>query len=226
MPYGRSSPYKSNAESDRFAWPEPTIKARDRTPRPTFALACGGGQLAFAGRARPRPGDESYVWPTLCRVASGVLGAQHPDLDDAVQQSMLALLRALPAFRGECHPAGYASRITLRVALRVRRGHKRDLTRREAFTQLNVVDETSASPTEDALSARRRELLRELLQDLPEEQAEALALRVVMGWTLDEVSRATGAPINTVRSRVRLAKEALRKRIESAPELGELKEQP
>ncbi len=25
-----------------------------------------------------------YVWPTLSRVASGVLGAQHPDLGDAV----------------------------------------------------------------------------------------------------------------------------------------------
>jgi RNA polymerase sigma factor (sigma-70 family) len=168
----------------------------------------------------------SYVWPTLVRVASGVLGARHPDLDDAVQQSMIALLRALPAFRGECHPAGYASRITLRVALRVRRGNKRDLTRRETLTQLNVSDEQEISPTEDALAARRRELLRELLQDLPEEQAEALALRVVMGWTLEEVSRATGAPVNTVRSRVRLAKEALRQRIESVPELGELKGQP
>ena len=51
-------------------------------------------------------------------------------------------------------------------------------------------------------------------------------MRVVMGWTLEEVSRATGAPINTVRSRVRLAKEALRRRIEAAPELGELKGQP
>ena len=168
----------------------------------------------------------SYVWPTLTRVASGVLGAQHPDLDDAVQQSMIALLRALPAFRGECHPAGYASRITLRVALRVRKGNKRDLTRRETLSRLSSLEPSSASPTEDALSARRRELLRELLQDLPEEQAEALALRVVMGWTLEEVSRATGAPINTVRSRVRLAKEALRHRIESLPELGELKVQP
>jgi RNA polymerase sigma-70 factor (ECF subfamily) len=167
----------------------------------------------------------AYVWPTLTRVASGVLGARHPDLDDAVQQSMIALLRALPAFRGECHPAGYASRITLRVALRVRKGNKRDLTRRENFSLLNVSDQVD-SPNEDALATRRRELLRELLQDLPEEQAEALALRVVMGWTLDEVSRATGAPINTVRSRVRLAKEALRQRIESAPELGELKVQP
>lgn len=168
----------------------------------------------------------AYVWPTLTRVASGVLGARHPDLDDAVQQSMIALLRALPAFRGECHPAGYASRITLRVALRVRKGNKRDLTRREHFTLLSVSEPADASPNEDALATRRRELLRELLQDLPEEQAEALALRVVMGWTLDEVARATGAPVNTVRSRVRLAKEALRQRIESAPELGELKVQP
>jgi RNA polymerase sigma-70 factor (ECF subfamily) len=167
-----------------------------------------------------------YVWPTLTRVASGVLGARHPDLDDAVQQSMIALLRALPAFRGECHPAGYASRITLRVALRVRKGNKRDLTRREHLTLLSVSEPADASPNEDALATRRRELLRELLQDLPEEQAEALALRVVMGWTLDEVARATGAPVNTVRSRVRLAKEALRQRIESAPELGELKVQP
>ena len=75
----------------------------------------------------------AYVWPTLSRVAAGVLGARHPDLDDAVQQSMIALVRALPAFRGECHPAGYATRITLRVALRVRRNVKRDTSRREAL---------------------------------------------------------------------------------------------
>jgi RNA polymerase sigma-70 factor (ECF subfamily) len=168
----------------------------------------------------------AYVWPTLCRVASGVLGAQHPDLDDAIQQSMIALLRALPAFRGECHPAGYATRITLRVALRVRRGYKQDLTRREQLSRLSERDDEAEPPREEALAGRRRELLRELLQDLPEEQAEALALRVVMGWTLEEVSRATGAPINTVRSRVRLAKEALRRRIDSDPELSELKGQP
>jgi RNA polymerase sigma-70 factor (ECF subfamily) len=165
----------------------------------------------------------AYVWPTLSRVAAGVLGAKHPDLDDAVQQSMIALVRALPAFRGECHPAGYASRITLRVALRVRRNAKRDLTRREALGQLTPNDERAPSVNDDALGGRRRELLRELLEDLPEEQAEALTLRVVMGWSLEEVSRASGAPINTVRSRVRLAKEALRQRIESVPGMAELK---
>ena len=167
----------------------------------------------------------AYVWPTLSRVAAGVLGARHPDLDDAIQQSMIALVRALPAFRGECHPAGYASRITLRVALRVRRNVKRDVTRRETLEQLAPGEEESSS-SDGAVGARRRELLRELLEDLPEEQAEALALRVVMGWSLEEVAQASGAPVNTVRSRVRLAKEALRQRIESLPALAELKVLP
>jgi RNA polymerase sigma factor (sigma-70 family) len=168
----------------------------------------------------------AYVWPTLTRVAAGVLGAAHPDLDDAVQQSMIALVRALPAFRGECHPAGYASRITLRVALRARRNSKRDATRREAMGQLAPVEEGALSVTDASLGSRRRELLRELLEDLPEEQAEALTLRVVMGWSLEEVARASGAPVNTVRSRVRLAKEALRARIDSVPGLAELKAEP
>lgn len=168
----------------------------------------------------------TYVWPTLTRVAAGVLGGRHADLDDAVQQSMIALVRALPAFRGDCHPAGYASRITLRVALRVRKNSKRDANRREAMLQLESDDDSAPAPSVDVLAARRRELLRELLEDLPEEQAEALTLRVVMGWSLEEVAKASGAPVNTVRSRVRLAKEALRARIEGQPGLAELKGEP
>jgi hypothetical protein len=39
------------------------------------------------------------VWVTLVRVAGAVLGARHPDLQDAVQQSAIALVRALPALR-------------------------------------------------------------------------------------------------------------------------------
>jgi RNA polymerase sigma-70 factor (ECF subfamily) len=168
----------------------------------------------------------AYVWPTLTRVAAGVLGARHTDLDDAVQQSMIALVRALPAFRGECHPAGYASRITLRVALRARKNSKRDANRRETLVELEGDGENAPAPSVEALSARRRDLLRELLEELPEEQAEALTLRVVMGWSLEEVAKASGAPVNTVRSRVRLAKEALRARIEAQPALAELKVEP
>src|SRR6185436_10229276 len=127
---------------------------------------------------------------------------------------------ALPAFRGECHPAGYASRIALHTALRARKRAGFRFHKVQELARLSPEDEHS-SPSDDADSERRKRLLRDLLSDLPDEQAEALALRIMLGWTLDEVAVATGAPMNTVRSRVRLAKEALRRRIEASPSLAD-----
>jgi RNA polymerase sigma-70 factor (ECF subfamily) len=160
------------------------------------------------------------VWPTVTRVITGVLGSGHPDLDDVVQQSLIGLLRALSLFRGECHPAGYASRIALHIALRARKRAGVDRLRARKLAELvPPTDALAPSASDQAASERRRQVLRDLLQDLPEEQAESLGLRIVLGWSLDEVALATGVPVNTVRSRVRLAKEALRKRIERDPDL-------
>jgi RNA polymerase sigma factor (sigma-70 family) len=164
-----------------------------------------------------------HVTPTLKRVVVGVLGRAHGDVDDVVQQALIAVQGALPAFRGECHVAGYSSRIALRVALRARRRHKLDLFRRDVLARLGHDDEHGAPPSAEAEAERRRLVLRNLLEELPEEQADVLALRVMLGLSLEEVAQATGAPLNTVRSRVRLAKEALRRRIESTPELADLR---
>ena len=67
-----------------------------------------------------------------------------------------------------------------------------------------------------------REIARELLGQLPEAQAEALAMHLALGHSIEEVAAAVGAPGNTVRSRIRLAKEALRARIDGDPRLAEL----
>lgn len=162
-----------------------------------------------------------WVWPTLARVVHGVLGARHADVDDVMQQSMLAVLQAIGAFRGECHPAGYASRIALHVALRARKTAGIRAARIRALAQVAASGPEPAQVESEVPSERRMRAMRDLLADLPEEQADALALRVLLGWSLDEVSKATGAPINTVRSRVRLAKEALRKRLEADPSLAD-----
>jgi len=161
------------------------------------------------------------VWPSMTRVIGGVLGASHADFDDVVQQSLIGLVRALGAYRGECHPAGYASRIALHVALRARRRAGLARARNERLARLSCDEAEAPSASHLAASERRREVLRDLLQDLPEEQADALALRIMLGCSLEEVAEATGAPVNTVRSRVRLAKEALRRRVEQSPALAE-----
>ena len=159
------------------------------------------------------------VAPLVTRVVRAVLGGGHPDVPDVVQQSLIGLVRALPAFRGECAPEGYAQTIAMRTALLARRRTRIDHSRRDDGAETESSASEDASPEEDALATRRRSLLRELLAEIPTEQAEALALRIMLGWSLDEVAAAAGAPLNTIRSRLRLAKEALRRRLEASPEL-------
>jgi RNA polymerase sigma-70 factor (ECF subfamily) len=160
--------------------------------------------------------------PRLGRIVRAVLGGNHPDLDDAVQQSLIGLVQALPAFRGDCEPLGYATIIAVRTAVATRKRSRTDQSRRGEPIEADLTEDSSPSPGEEAVSNRRRELLRGLLDDLPTEQAEALAMRVVLGWSIKEIAIHSGAPQNTVRSRLRLAKEALKSRIEQDSELVDL----
>jgi RNA polymerase sigma factor (sigma-70 family) len=166
------------------------------------------------------------VWPKIGRVVVGVLGTRHPELEDVVQQTLIAVSQALPAFRGDCHPTGYASRIALHVALRARRKAAKRRARSETLAQYSL-SEPELAHDEELGRERRKRVMSDLLAELPEEQADALGLRVLLGWSLEEVATASGVPLNTVRSRVRLAKEALRRRLEGEPELAaELEFQP
>ena len=156
--------------------------------------------------------------PGMIRAARSLMGSSHADVDDVVQQSLIGLVQALPAFRGECSPSHFASRIVTRTALAARR---RTAIRGERQDDAIEPDAFGVAPSQaEALEAeRRRHAVRGLMEKLPEEQAETLALRVVLGFSLEEVASATGVPLNTVRSRVRLAKTALKKRIEADPRL-------
>lgn len=141
------------------------------------------------------------------------------ELEDAAQEAMIGFVKALPSFRFESSVKHFACRVAVRSATvfnrtRGRRGRADDLGR-----TAHELREPDASPLDETLAERRRALLTELCASLPPEQAEALNLRIVLGCTLKEVAEATGAPVNTVRSRLRLAKEGLRKAIDANPRL-------
>ena len=157
------------------------------------------------------------VAPRVIRAARAVMGAHHPDFEDAIQLTLIALIHALPSFRGECAPERFAARIAVRTAGAVRRRARTRGTREDG----SIDPDGFVSDGEDPRAARRRRTLRTLLDDLPEEQAEALAMRVALGWSLKDIAETTGVPLNTVRSRIRLAKEALRRRIADDPILAD-----
>jgi RNA polymerase sigma-70 factor (ECF subfamily) len=158
--------------------------------------------------------------PRLVRVVRAVLGGAHPDVDDAIQQALIGFVQALPAFRGDCDPLGYATVIAVRAAVAVRKRTHVDHARRDDDADADEIPGHRLSPGDEAAAQQRKELLRDLLAELPSEQAEALAMRVVLGWSLEEIAAQSGAPLNTVRSRLRLAKEGLRRRIEERPDVA------
>ena len=189
------------------------------------------GTAASAASRGDRNGTEvllAALGPAIVAVVRAVLGACNPDVEDATQEAMLAVVRALPSFRGECTVRHYAVRIAVRSSLLMRR---RQQTNRvvsadveisaEGPTTARAASSTAMNAEQELAAARRRAALRELLDRLPEEQAEALTMRVVLGLSLEEVAETSGVPINTVRSRVRLAKEAMRRHLERTPVLAE-----
>lgn len=185
------------------------------SPGLMLARRAAAGDLAASGRLLRE------VTPRVTGVARAVLGPTHPDLEDAVQQALIAVLQSLGGFRGECPLPSYAARIAVRVAIGVRRKGRLGQARESELALREPPDDEAPSPNEISASSRRKALLRDLLAEIPVEQAEALAMRVVLDWSLEEVASAAGVPLNTVRSRIRLAKEALRRRIEANPSLAE-----
>ena len=156
--------------------------------------------------------------------ARRVLARSTPDIEDVVQEAMEAFIAALPAFRGECTVLHFARRVAVLTAL----ANRRRLDLRAQWTA-DVADGSppeavapGPSPADTMLLRGRREALGRLLDDLPTSQAEALVLHVALGFTVEEVAAAVGRSVETVRSRLRLAKQAVRDRIEASPALGEI----
>jgi RNA polymerase sigma-70 factor (ECF subfamily) len=165
--------------------------------------------------------------PALLRTVRGVLGAGHAETEDALQEVMVAVHEALPTFRGECKTTHFACRVAFRASMNIRRRARY----RAHYTPPTAPDELAdrcpgEQTPEQALAAeQRRQALRELLDELPSVQSEALGLHIVLGFSIDETAAATGVPRNTVRSRLRAALAALRGRLSTSDECNEVLEE-
>ncbi len=162
------------------------------------------------------------VGPSMLQVVRRVLGGADPEVEDVFQESLMALLKALASFRGDCSTRHFGCRIATLTALKACR-------RRRAGVQAVLVgpDEDPAESADQrdwALASCRRQTLRRLLDRLPEVQAEALVLHYIAGLTVEEMAAALPAAAETVRSRLRLAKSALRERAAADPSMAALLE--
>ncbi len=135
-----------------------------------------------------------FVWRVLRR-----LGVH--DVEDAVQDVFVVAHRRLRDFEG---------RSTLRtwlygVALRVAREHRRRARGSEALPD-DVASE-GAGPEGASERAEALRVLDRILSSLGDEKREVFVLAEVAEMTAPEIAEAIGVNLNTVYSRLRLARE-------------------
>lgn len=159
----------------------------------------------------------------MLRTVRKVLGVRHPDAEDVTQDSILGLLPALKNFRGECSVTHFAHRVALRRALHARRHFKtRDKVGDQELDAEGHFDTSHSSPLQTALSRERRRVVHSLLDQLSEPIAEALALHFMLGYTVTEIATTLDLSPDTVWSRLRLGKLALKKALSDDQRLSEL----
>ena len=129
------------------------------------------------------------------------------DVDDIAQDALVAILRGLKSFRHEGSIEAWSDRIVARVTF----AH---LRKRRAQPVLALVDSDGSQGgrtqfvSGDEYVARRRVVL--ALDLLPIEQRAAFVLHHVVEMSVAEVAVEVEAPVETVRSRIRLARDRLR----------------
>ncbi len=130
------------------------------------------------------------------------LGVREADLMDALQDVFLVVHRKLPEFRGDSTLKTWMYGICIRVAAaQRRRPHKQ---REEPLTEGLVAGDLS--PHEEAERSQALSRLDGALAKLDSEKRAVFVLYELEELTLAEIAEVTGAPLPTVYSRLKAAR--------------------
>lgn len=150
--------------------------------------------------------DELYrlTREDVARTLYHLVGARR-DLEDLIQESYLALMKALPKFRGESQVRTFIYRICSNVALMSLRWWKR---RPEELTD-EVPEELSPArdPEQEVQSAQARRLVHKALQSMSPKKRVVFVYYELCGMGPEEIAQATSTTYNTVRSRLHSARQ-------------------
>jgi RNA polymerase sigma-70 factor (ECF subfamily) len=144
----------------------------------------------------------AFVWRSV-----RMLGVSPDAADDAVQDVFVVAHRRLADFEARSGPRTWL----FAIAMRVVSDHKRSKRRRlNLLERAQTVEHRPAcSPFDTTADAELRRALLGALESLPEEQRIAFALAELEELTVPEIATALGVKLNTVYSRLRVARRAV-----------------
>lgn len=178
-----------------------------------IASARAGDTLALgelAERAKSgRPAMEALLValaPKIERFGRRLCGAHSADVDDTLQDAMLAVAQHLGSFEGKSALSSWVFAVVRSACSRHRRGLKNQ--------QADLLDEgladTAMTPDASLERTERVRVVERALDALPVEQREVLLLRDVEGLSAEEAASVIGIGVPALKSRLHRARAALR----------------
>jgi RNA polymerase sigma-70 factor (ECF subfamily) len=144
----------------------------------------------------------SFVWRNVVR-----LGTPPGSVDDAVQDVFVVVHRNLATFEGRSSIRTWLFAVTLRVVRDHRHKGRRRLT--EAPLETTVVADQNPDPQESAAHRQALRVLDRGLEQMSEENRAVAIMILVEQMSGPEVADALGINLNTVYSRLRVARQEL-----------------
>lgn len=142
------------------------------------------------------------------------------DVDDLLQNTLIAVVEAFPRFRGEAKVTSWMTGIAINVA---RQHFRRPERRRKVSLELVPDDREVTEARADTSVAERRRLERlyHHLDSVGTKKRIAFVLHVFEGKSIEEVAALTGASKSATKSRIFWARKALLGRARKDPVLRE-----
>jgi RNA polymerase sigma-70 factor (ECF subfamily) len=157
--------------------------------------------------------------PLVDRTIVRLLGRGSQEHDDLAQMSMLAVVRSLDRFRGECSLDTWTSRVTAHTVYNEIRRRKIE---RRIFDRDAEADAPSTRDPHDTASDRNMlARIRVHLEALDPVKAMTLVLHDVSGYDLREIAEITEVSVMAAQSRLVRGRRELHERMLADPELAE-----
>lgn len=149
----------------------------------------------------------------LVRLA-GVICRDPADAQDAVQAAVERALRAHDALRDPAKVRSWLNQIIVNEAIRIDQRRRRWWSRLSAGPREIEVVSNADDPASGNVAAAAA--LRIAFDDLPVDQRVVVALHYDAGYSVAEAALIAGVPLETARSRLRLARAHLRRVLDEA----------
>lgn len=132
------------------------------------------------------------------------------DAEEATQDVFMKIYRGLKGFRFSSSFSTWAYRIAVNTAINKYRARSRRTALTAPAEDISVLPDTAKESAKDAIERQDAKLKAAvILENLSAEHRSCIVLREIEGLDYKEMSEVLGIPLNTVRSRLKRAREAL-----------------